>query len=72
VNVCREEKRTNIRAAGADRSIILKPPRQLTLEQALEYIEGDELVAVTPKAIPLRKIYLKGSDRRKQARQASS
>src|SRR6516165_6476089 len=55
VNVCREKKLTNIRAATADKSIILKPPRTMTLEQALEYIEEDELVEVTPGAIRLRK-----------------
>src|SRR5262245_15049618 len=71
VNVCREKKLTNIRAAGADKSIILKPPRVMTLEQALEYIEEDELVEVTPKAVRLRKVLLKESDRRKYARQAS-
>jgi GTP-binding protein len=70
VNVCREKKLTNIRAASADKSIILKPPRQMTLEQALEYIEEDELVEVTPGAIRLRKILLKEADRKKQARQA--
>jgi GTP-binding protein len=68
VNVCREKKLTNIRAAGADKSIILKPPRQMTLEQALEYIEEDELVEVTPAAIRLRKMLLKEADRRKFAR----
>jgi GTP-binding protein len=71
VNVCREKKLTNVRAATAEKSIILKPPRQLTLEQALEYIEEDELVEVTPKAIRLRKALLKEADRRKWARQAS-
>ncbi len=70
VNVCREKKLTNMRAAGSDKSIILKPPRLMTLEQALEYIEEDELVEVTPGAIRLRKIYLKENDRKKQARQA--
>jgi GTP-binding protein len=70
VNVCREKKLTNIRAAGADKSIILKPPRQMTLEQALEYIEEDELVEVTPAAIRLRKNLLKEAERRKFARQA--
>ncbi len=69
VNVCREKKLTNIRAAGADKSIILKPPRQMTLEQALEYIEEDELVEVTPAAIRLRKNLLKEAERRKFARQ---
>jgi GTP-binding protein len=70
VNVCREKKLTNVRAAGADKSIILKPPRQMTLELALEYIEEDELVEVTPGAIRLRKMLLKEADRRRWARQA--
>ncbi|HEV3202876.1 MAG TPA: translational GTPase TypA [Gemmataceae bacterium] len=70
VNVCREKKLTNIRAAGADKSIILKPPRQMTLELALEYIEEDELVEVTPKAIRMRKGFLKEADRRRYARHA--
>jgi GTP-binding protein len=72
VNACREKKLTNMRASGSDKSIILKPPRQLTLELALEYIEEDELVEVTPKAIRLRKMYLKENDRKRYARQASS
>jgi GTP-binding protein len=71
VNACREKKLTNIRAAGAEKSILLKPPRQLTLELALEYIEEDELVEVTPNAIRLRKLYLKESDRKKLARQGA-
>ncbi|HEV3255974.1 MAG TPA: translational GTPase TypA [Gemmataceae bacterium] len=70
VNVCREKKLTNVRAASADKSIILKPPRQLPLELALEYIEEDELVEVTPAAIRLRKMLLKEADRRRYARQA--
>jgi GTP-binding protein len=70
VNICREKKLTNFRAAGADKAVILKPPRQFTLELALEYIEDDELVEVTPNAIRLRKIYLKENDRKRQARQA--
>ena len=69
VNVCREKKLTNMRASGTDKAIILKPPRQMTLEQALEYIEDDELVEVTPKAMRLRKVYLKENDRKKFARQ---
>jgi len=69
VNVCREKKLTNIRAAGSDKAIILKPPRQLTLEAALEYIEDDEYVEVTPRAIRLRKIFLKENDRKRYARQ---
>jgi GTP-binding protein len=70
VNICREKKLTNFRAAGADKAVILKPPRQFTLELALEYIEDDELVEVTPNAIRLRKIYLKENDRKRSARQA--
>jgi GTP-binding protein len=70
VNICREKKLTNFRAAGADKAVILKPPRQFTLELALEYIEEDELVEVTPNAIRLRKLYLKENDRKRQARQA--
>jgi GTP-binding protein len=70
VNVCREKKLTNVRASTSDKSVILKPPRQLTLELALEYIEEDELVEVTPKAIRLRKTFLKEADRRRYARQA--
>jgi len=69
VNVCREKKLTNMRAAGSDKAVILKPPRQMTLEQGLEYIEEDELVEVTPRAIRMRKIFLKESDRRKYNRQ---
>jgi GTP-binding protein len=72
VNACREKKLTNMRAAGSDKSVILKPPRQLTLELALEYIEDDELVEVTPKAIRLRKMYLKENDRKRLARQTQS
>jgi GTP-binding protein len=71
VNVCREKKLTNVRAATAEKGIILKPPRQLTLELALEYIEDDELVEVTPRAIRLRKIFLKENDRKRYARQAT-
>jgi GTP-binding protein len=70
VNVCREKKLTNVRASTAEKTILLKPPRQLTLEQALEYIEEDELVEVTPGAVRMRKLLLKESDRKKWARQA--
>jgi len=72
VNVCREKKLTNVRASTAEKTIILKPPRQMILELALEYIEDDELVEVTPKAIRLRKMYLKEADRRKVARQSQN
>ena len=60
-----------MRASGSDRNIFLKPPRDLSLEMALEYIEEDELVEVTPTCIRLRKILLKESDRRKQSRKGA-
>ncbi len=68
VNPCREKKLTNVRAAGSDENIILKPPRALFLEAALEYIEDDELVEITPKSIRLRKMKLRESDRRRPSR----
>ncbi len=55
VNITKEKKLTNIRAAGSDESLRLIPPRQFTLEQAMEYISDDELVEVTPKSVRLRK-----------------
>ena len=69
VNPTKEKKLTNVRAAGSDRNILLKPPRVLSLEVALEYIEEDELVEVTPTQIRLRKIILREVDRRRMARQ---
>jgi len=72
VNPTKEKKLTNIRAAGSDRNIFLKPPRRLSLEEALEFIEEDELVEVTPTEIRLRKILLKETDRRKANRAAKS
>lgn len=53
---------------GSDDNIILKPPRDLTLEAALEYIEDDEFVEVTPKVIRLRKIYLSEVERKRASR----
>jgi len=68
VNPTKEKKLTNMRASGSDRNILLKPPRQMTLEAALEYIEDDELVEVTPTSIRLRKAILSEVDRRRSAR----
>jgi GTP-binding protein len=68
VNPTKEKKLTNMRASGSDRNIILKPPRRMSLEEALEYIEEDELVEVTPAVIRLRKILLSEHERRKEAR----
>jgi GTP-binding protein len=64
-NPAKAKQLTNIRAAGADEAIKLKPHRQLTLETAIEWIEDDELVEVTPNAIRVRKRHLSESDRRR-------
>ncbi len=68
VNPTKEKKLTNMRASGSDKNILLKPPRKMSLEEALEYIEDDEVVEVTPDAIRLRKVLLSEHERRKQAR----
>ena len=70
VNVSKEKKLTNMRTTASDEMIRLETPRQITLELALEYIEDDELIEVTPAAIRLRKRHLLGVDRRKASRQA--
>ncbi len=66
VNVQRAKQLTNLRAAGSDRNMKIAPPRRMSLEQALEYIEDDELVEITPKTVRLRKVYLTELDRRRQ------
>lgn len=63
VNVTKEKQLTNIRAAGSDENIFLTPPIKHSLEQALEFIEEDELVEITPTAIRLRKKFLKENER---------
>src|SRR5437773_1564944 len=68
VNATKEKKLTNMRTTASDEMIILEPPRQMTLELALEYIEDDELIEVTPSSLRLRKRLLGASDRRKLAR----
>jgi GTP-binding protein len=68
VNPTKEKKLTNMRATGSDRNILLKPPRRMSLEESLEYIEDDELVEVTPDVIRLRKILLSEHDRKRQGR----
>jgi GTP-binding protein len=68
VNPVREKKLTNMRASGSDENVLLKPPRELTLEAALEYIEDDEYVEVTPKIVRLRKIFLTEADRKRKNR----
>jgi GTP-binding protein len=71
VNVSKEKKLTNMRTTASDENIQLEPPRQITLEYALEYIEEDELIEVTPKSIRLRKRALAATDRKKMARAAA-
>ena len=63
VNICREKKLTNIRAAGRDENIIITPHREMGLEEGIEWIAEDELVEVTPQSVRLRKKILKQSDR---------
>jgi GTP-binding protein len=70
VNPTREKKLTNMRSKGSDENIQLEPARELTLEAALEYIEDDELIEVTPKSIRLRKRFLATSDRKRLSREA--
>jgi GTP-binding protein len=68
VNPCKGKKLTNVRASGTDDAIKLTPPRILTLEQALEFIDDDELVEVTPKSIRLRKKDLDPNKRKRAAK----
>ena len=70
VNPIREKKLTNVRSSGADDAIVLKPPRQMSLEAAIEYIEDDEYVEITPKSIRLRKIHLTEIARKRHARKS--
>jgi GTP-binding protein len=69
VNPLRAKQLTNIRAAGSDENILLTPPIRFSLEQALEFIEDDELVEITPQAIRIRKRFLKEHERKRAARQ---
>ena len=65
VNAIKEKKLTNVRASGKDDAIDLVPPIKLTLERAIEFIEDDELVEITPKSIRLRKRFLKEHERKR-------
>ena len=71
VNPLRAKQLTNIRAAGSDENIILTPPLRMSLEQALEFIDDDELVEVTPRSIRLRKKFLLEHERRRAARKSA-
>ncbi len=72
VNPMKAKQLTNIRAAGSDENILLTPPIRLTLEQALEFIDDDELVEVTPNHIRLRKKLLKEHERKRAARNSDA
>jgi GTP-binding protein len=72
VNAIKEKKLTNIRAAGKDEAMLLVPPRRMSLEQAIAYIEDDELVEVTPSAIRLRKLHLDPNKRKRAERKSDA
>ena len=65
VNIQKGKKLTNMRASGSDKALKLAPPTIFTLEEALEFINDDELVELTPKSIRLRKLYLDENDRKR-------
>jgi len=72
VNPLKAKQLTNIRASGKDDAVALTPPRKLSLEQAIAYIEDDELVEVTPNHVRLRKRHLDPHERKRQSRQAAN
>jgi len=65
VNICKSKQLTNMRASGTDEALVLTPPRILSLEQCLEYIEDDEILEVTPQNLRLRKKILDANERKK-------
>ena len=71
VNPLKSKQLTNFRSTGKDEAVRLTPPRKMTLEQAIAYIQDDELVEVTPKSIRLRKRYLAPHERKKASRAAA-
>jgi GTP-binding protein len=70
VNICKKKHLTNMRASGSDEAIRLTPPRQMSLEHCIEFINDDELVEVTPRSIRLRKRFLNHQDRKRSDRPA--
>src|SRR5258708_5432276 len=72
VTALRGKKLTNVRAAGKDERVLLPPPRRMPLEEAIAYIQDDELVEVTPKSIRLRKRLMDPNDRKREARRAQA
>ena len=71
VNPLKGKKLTNVRASGTDEAVRLTTPVRMSLEQAIAYIDDDELVEVTPNAVRLRKRFLDPHERKRQARAAS-
>ena len=69
INVCKEKKLTNVRASSTDMTTQLTPFTELSLEEALDFIENDELLEVTPESIRIRKRGLKAHERKKFAKQ---
>lgn len=71
INVLKGKKLTNMRASGSDEAVTLVPPRKMSLEEMIAYINEDELVEVTPQSLRLRKVYLKEHERKSASRQAA-
>ena len=71
VNVLKGKKLTNVRASGSDEAVILTPPRRMSLEDMMAYINEDEFLEVTPESLRLRKVFLLPHERKKQTRNAS-
>ena len=71
VNPLKGKKLTNVRASGKDDAVVLTTPVRMSLEEAIAYINDDELVEVTPNAIRLRKVHLDPHERKRAARAAS-
>ena len=70
VNVCKRKQLTNMRASGSDDTVRLKEPRILTMEEAIEFINDDEYVEITPKSIRMRKKILKKQERARAGKKA--
>jgi GTP-binding protein len=71
VNPLKGKKLTNMRAAGKDENVVLTPPIRFSLEQAMEFIDDDELIEVTPHSIRLRKRNLRENDRKRSERETA-
>jgi GTP-binding protein len=70
VNVTKGKKLTNMRASGTDANVVIVPKVQFSLEEAMEYIQKDEYLEVTPKSIRMRKIYLEEGERNRMSKKA--